>query len=53
MAELSHLGGPHEFWPAVRTRVMAKLKYIDSQFAGCDYLMGKQFTVADGDLFTR
>jgi glutathione S-transferase len=35
-----------------RERVMSKLKYIDSQLAGRDYLMGKQFTVADGYLFT-
>ncbi|MBI5264541.1 MAG: glutathione transferase GstA [Bradyrhizobium sp.] len=35
-----------------KDRVMAKLKYIDSQLAGRDYLMGKQFTVADGYLFT-
>src|SRR3982751_4045036 len=35
-----------------KDRVMGKLKYIDSQLAGRDYLMGKQFTVADGYLFT-
>ncbi len=29
---------------------MGKFKYIDSQLAGRDYLMGKQFTVADGYL---
>ncbi|TJX00909.1 glutathione transferase GstA, partial [Neisseria gonorrhoeae] len=29
-----------------------KFKYIDSQLAGRDYLMGSQFTVADGYLFT-
>jgi glutathione S-transferase len=29
----------------------AKFKYIDSQLAGRDYLLGKQFTVADGYLF--
>jgi glutathione S-transferase len=33
-------------------RVMGKFKYIDSQLGGRDYLMGKQFTVADGYLFT-
>ena len=32
-------------------RVMGKFKYIDSQLGGRDYLMGKQFTVADGYLF--
>jgi glutathione S-transferase len=35
-----------------KDRVMGKFKYIDSQVAGRDYLMGKQFTVADGYLFT-
>jgi glutathione S-transferase len=35
-----------------KDRVMGKLKYIDSQLAGRDFLMGKQFTVADGYLFT-
>ena len=35
-----------------KDRVMGKLKYIDSQLAGRDYLMGKQFSVADGYLFT-
>ena len=35
-----------------KDRVMAKFKYIDSQLPGRDYLMGKQFTVADGYLFT-
>ena len=38
--------------PFFKDRVMAKFKYIDSQLAGRDYLMGKQFTVADGYLFT-
>ena len=35
-----------------KDRVMVKLKYVDSQLAGRDYLMGSQFTVADGYLFT-
>ncbi len=35
-----------------KDRVMAKFKYIDGALAGNDYLMGKQFTVADGYLFT-
>ena len=34
-----------------KDRAMAKFKYIDSQLAGRDYLMGKDFTVADGYLF--
>jgi glutathione S-transferase len=35
-----------------KDRVMGKFKYVDSQLAGHDYVMGKQFTVADGYLFT-
>ena len=31
---------------------MGKFRYADSQLAGRDYLMGKQFTVADGYLYT-
>ena len=34
-----------------KDRLMGKFKYLDSQLAGHDYLMGKQFTVADGYLF--
>jgi glutathione S-transferase len=32
--------------------VMGKFKYIDSQLAGRDYLMGSEFSVADAYLFT-
>ncbi|MCP1975023.1 glutathione transferase GstA [Bradyrhizobium elkanii] len=35
-----------------KDRAMGKLKYVESQLAGRDYLMGNQFTVADGYLFT-
>lgn len=35
-----------------KDRIMGKFKYADSQLAGRDYLMGKQFTVADGYLYT-
>jgi len=34
-----------------RDRLLGKFRYIDSQLAGRDYLMGRQFTVADGYLF--
>jgi glutathione S-transferase len=34
-----------------KDRLMGKFKYIDGQLAGRDYLLGKQFTVADGYLF--
>jgi glutathione S-transferase len=35
-----------------KDRVMGKFKYLESVLADRDYLMGKQFTVADGYLFT-
>lgn len=35
-----------------KDRLMGKFKYLDGKLAGQDYLMGKQFTVADGYLFT-
>jgi glutathione S-transferase len=34
-----------------KDRAMGKFKYIDGRLAGHDYLMGKQFTVADAYLF--
>ena len=43
---------PDEVKNFFRDRIMSKFKYIDAQLAGRDYLMGKQFTVADGYLFT-
>jgi glutathione S-transferase len=35
-----------------KDRVMGKFKYVDGALAGHDYLLGKQFTVADGYMFT-
>ncbi|MCA6097480.1 MULTISPECIES: glutathione transferase GstA [Bradyrhizobium] len=35
-----------------KDRAMGKFKYVESQLAGRDYLMGNQFTIADGYLFT-
>lgn len=37
---------------AAKARLMDRLGWVDTQLAGKDYLMGKQFTVADGYLFT-
>jgi glutathione S-transferase len=34
-----------------KDRAMGKFKYVDGKLAGHDYLMGKQFTVADAYLF--
>src|SRR6202008_4029297 len=41
---------PDEVKNFFRDRIKGKFKYADSQLGG-DYLMGKQFTVADGYLF--
>jgi glutathione S-transferase len=35
-----------------KDRVMGKFKYVEGAIAGHDYVMGKQFTVADAYLFT-
>ena len=35
-----------------KDRAMSKFKYLETALAGRDYVMGKQFTVADGYLFT-
>jgi glutathione S-transferase len=43
---------PDETKAFFKDRVMGKFKYIDGALAGHDYLMGKQFTVADAYLFT-
>jgi glutathione S-transferase len=42
---------PDEVKNFFRDRIKGKFKYADSQLASHDYLMGKQFTVADGYLF--
>ena len=42
---------PDEVKNFFKDRILGKFKYIDSKLAGHDYLMGKQFTVADGYLF--
>jgi glutathione S-transferase len=43
---------PDEVKKFFADRLMGKFKYLDGQLAGHDYLMGKQFTVADGYLYT-
>jgi len=43
---------PDEVKTFFKDRIKGKFKYADSKLAGQDYLMGKQFTVADGYLFT-
>ena len=43
---------PDEAKAIYRDRLGKTFAYIDGQLAGKDYLMGSQFTVADGYLFT-
>ncbi len=43
---------PDEVKSFFKDRIMGKFKYADDRLAGHDYLMGKQFTVADGYLYT-
>ena len=43
---------PEEYKPVVRERLLQRLQWVDGQLAGKQYLMGDQFTVADGYLFT-
>ena len=43
---------PEEYKPMVRERLLQRPQWVDSQLAGKQYLMGDQFTVADGYLFT-
>jgi glutathione S-transferase len=43
---------PDEVKTFFKDRIMGKFKYIDEKLAGRDYLMGRQFTVADGYLYT-
>ncbi len=43
---------PEDYKPLVRERLLQRLQWVDDQLAGKQYLMGEQFTVADGYLFT-
>ena len=43
---------PEDYKPMVRERLLQRLQWVDSQLAGKQYLMGDQFNVADGYLFT-
>src|SRR3989344_5224653 len=42
---------PEDYKPMVRERLLQRLQWVDGQLAGKQYLMGDQFTVADGYLF--
>jgi glutathione S-transferase len=43
---------PEEYKTMARAKLQQRLQWVDGQLAGKQYLMGEQFTVADGYLFT-
>lgn len=43
---------PEDYKPIVREALQQRLQWVDGQLAGKQFLMGDQFTVADGYLFT-
>ena len=43
---------PEEFKPALRARLAERLKWVDQQLEGRQYLLGDSFTVPDAYLFT-
>ncbi|WP_311222143.1 MULTISPECIES: glutathione transferase GstA [unclassified Acidovorax] len=43
---------PEEFKTASREKLLSRLKWVDGQLEGRDWLMGEHFSVADGYLFT-
>jgi glutathione S-transferase len=45
-------GTPEEFKKATKDRLLSRLQWVDGELKGRNYLMGDQFTVADGYLFT-
>ena len=45
-------GTPEDYKPVVKARLMDKLGWVNQQLEGKTWLMGDQFTVADGYLFT-
>lgn len=45
-------GMPEEAKVIARNRLAERLKWVDGELAGKPYLMGEQFSVADGYLFT-
>ena len=42
---------PEDYKPVAKENLAARFDWLDKQLAGKDYLMGKQFTVADAYLF--
>jgi len=42
---------PEDYKPVAKENLTSRFDWLDQQLAGKDYLMGKQFTVADAYLF--
>jgi glutathione S-transferase len=45
-------GTPEEVRKMAKDRLLSRLQWVDGELKGRNYLMGEQFTVADGYLFT-
>lgn len=43
---------PEDYKPAIKERVLGRLKWVDQQLEGKQYLMGDSFSVPDAYLFT-
>ncbi len=43
---------PEDYKPSVKERLLGRLRWVNEQLEGKQYLMGDTFTVADGYLFT-
>ena len=43
---------PEDYKPAVKERILGRLKWVDEQLEGKQYLLGDTFSVADAYLFT-
>ena len=43
---------PEDYKPAVKERILGRLKWVDEQLGGKQYLLGDTFSVADAYLFT-
>lgn len=45
-------GTPEDYKPVVKEQLLKRLQWVDGELASKPYLLGEQFSVADGYLFT-
>ena len=45
-------GTPEDYKPLVKEQLLKRLQWVNGELAGKPYLLGEQFSVADGYLFT-